>query len=416
MKPNIDEPPGSTALRTTQKATVKSNFKKSNLPNQSHFHNYFSREINFLLLSILLFAVALGINLVTFPTILTERGVSSSLIGIAFTAEILGSILMSFFLGKFVSKFDAMKSLRFAAFGYAAATTLIYFYQSFFLWIVFAIFMGHCWFTFVIIRQSWLNILLSNEKRGVALGIFSLAISTGLALGPVIVRFSGASSYFSFLISASLVIASLLCLRPLRHSARPQIESKRIPLKDFFKKNPRCFLARFFLDFQTYLLLTFTVVFGRMIGLSYEAAGLLISAFTASGFFDVYVGFLLKKTSPYRLINIGFFVCMYSFVFIILYHESYALLLLSYFIFGFGIACIYVSVFKITNEDYAKENLVAANSTFQIIGSLGSLCGSFFGGYLVGIFGDQGFPIAMVLSCSAYLAFVTFRNKTLNQA
>ena len=365
----------------------------------------FPREINFLFLSIVLFAVAMGMNLVTFPTILSKHDVTAAHIGLAFTIDTFGGILMSFFLSKFVKHLTMMRALKFAAFGYAAIILVIYFYWSFFLWAMLAFFMGALWFAYVITRQSWLNMLLEKERRGVALGIFSMAISAGIAIGPFLVRVGGADNYFSFVISAILVVASFFCLKPLRHKPQVQLEPKIIKLKHFYKTNPRAFLARFFLDFQSYLLLTFSVVFGVNIGLSYEAAGLLISAYMASGFFDLVIGFALKKWNPYQLINFGFLGCLCCFLTIIFVH-NYLFLLAIYFIFGAFIACIYVSVFKITNDDYAHEKLVAANATFQLIGSSGSFFGSLVGGVLFNIFGANGFPITMVLSCVCYLMFL----------
>ncbi len=372
----------------------------------------FSKELNLLFLSILLFAVAIGINIVTFPTLLSENKISPFVIGVASTFEVIGCIFASFFLSRIVAKIGMIAALRISAFSYATSISLLYFYQNIFLWIVFIFFMGCCWFIYVISRQAWFNIILKDEQRGVATGIFSMTISLGLALGPVIVSFSGAHNYYSFLISAALVLLSFFSISFLKKSSPPEITSKIIPLKEFFKKNPRCFVSRFFLDFQTYSILTFTVIFGTRIGLSYEAAGLLITSYMASGFFDVWVGFILKKTSPYKMINIGFLGCIYIFLVITLYHQSYLLLLILYFIFGLSIACIYVSVFKIANEDYPKEQLVAANSTFQIIGSIGSLSGSLFGGLFLDIFDANGFLIAMILSGVFYLTFlVTYETK-----
>ncbi|MBP7710156.1 MAG: MFS transporter [Rickettsiales bacterium] len=370
----------------------------------------FSRELNFLFLSVFLFAATLGINLVTFPTILNKHGVSGSLIGIAFTLDILGGILTSFFLSKIVARLTMMRTLKFSVFCYAAIILTIFFYQNFYLWAVLAFVMGSLWFIYVITRQSWLNMLLENNQRGVALGIFSMAISAGIALGPVIASFSGAENYLSFLISATLAIASFFCLLPLKNKPQPQLESQRISLKDFFKTNPRIFLARFFLDFQTYLLLTFSVIFGVKIGLSYEAAGLLISAYMFSGFCDVWVGFALKKWNPYQLINLGFLGCLCCFLAIIFIH-NYHFLLGTYFTFGVFIACIYVSVFKVSNDDYAKSKLVAANATFQLVGSIGAISGSLVGGLLFHIFDAVGFPITMVLSCVSYLTFLVIYEK-----
>ena len=238
-----------------------------------------------------------------------------------------------------------------------------------------------------------------------------MTISAGIALGPVIVKLTGAQNYTSFIVSAILVILSYLCISQIKNADNIDLSAKRIPLITFFKNNPRCFLARFFLDFQSYMLLVFTVIYGVKIGFSYEASGLLITAVMVSGFFDVWVGFALKKINPYKMINIGFLACIYAFIAVILYHESYKILLALYFIFGLGIACIYVSTFKIANEDYDKENLVAANSTFQIIGSLGSLCGGLMGGLFLNIFDAQGLPIAMILVSVFYLTFLIIYEK-----
>ena len=370
----------------------------------------FSRELNFLFLSIFLFAVSMGINLVTFPTILNQNGVSAAAIAIAFTIDIFGGILMSLILSKLTSRFTMIRVLKVSVYLYAAIILLIYFYQNFYLWAILMFLMGSLWFSYVITRQSWFNMLLENKQRGIATGIFSMTISAGIAAGPLLVKIFGAENYLSFIASAALVIFSFLCLRPLKNKPQPTLESKRLSLTDFFKNNPRIFLARFFLDFQTYLLLTFSVVFGVKIGFSYESAGLLISAFLASGFCDVLVGFALIRLNPYRLIFWGFLGCATCFLAII-FIRNYSFLLVAYFTFGVFIACIYVSVFKVTNDDYEESKLVAANSTFQLIGSGGAFFGSLFGGILFKIFGVVGFPIAMISSCICYLTFLIFYKK-----
>lgn len=370
----------------------------------------FSRELNFLFLSVVLFAMAMGINLVTFPTILNKHGVSTKNIGLAFTLDAFGGILMSFFLSKIVARLTMMRALRLACFTYASIILIIYFYQNFYLWGALAFLMGAMWFIYVITRQSWLNMLLRNDQRGIALGIFSMLISAGIALGPVIVKFSGADHYLSFAISATLAALSFFCLKSLNNAPQPKLESERIALKEFFKKNPRVFLGRFFLDFQSFSLLTFSVIFGVKTGLSYEASGLLITAYMASGFFDAGVGFLFKKWTPYQLINFGFLGCLCCFLMVIFFH-SYLFLLSIYFIFGIFIACIFVSVFKACNDDYPQEKLVAANATFQLIGSIGAMCGSLVGGLLFNLFGSVGFPITIVLCCISYLTFLVIYEK-----
>ena len=370
----------------------------------------FSRELNFLFLSVVLFAMAMGINLVTFPTILNKHGVSTKNIGLAFTLDAFGGILMSFFLSKIVARLTMMRVMSLACFTYVAIILIIYFYQNFYLWGTLAFLMGSMWFIYVITRQSWLNMLLRNDQRGIVLGIFSMLICAGIALGPVIVKFSGADNYLSFVISATLAALSFFCLKTLNKTPQPKLESERIALKEFFKKNPRVFLGRFFLDFQSFFLVAFSVIFGVKTGFSYEASGLLITAYMASGFIDPAVGFLLIKWTPYQLINFGFLGCLCCFLAVIFFH-SYLFLLSIYFIFGIFIGCIFISVFKVCNDDYPQEKLVAANATFQLIGSIGAMCGSLVGGLLFNLFGSVGFPITIVLCCIFYLTFLVIHEK-----
>ncbi|MDX2083231.1 MAG: MFS transporter [Rickettsiales bacterium] len=364
-------------------------------------------------MSVFIFASAIGINAVTFPAILNKNSVDAAHVGIVFMLDSFGGILMSFFLSRLIKQLNILRALMISSCCYALIILLIYFYQNLYLWGVFAFLMGNLWFIYVITRQSWLNILLKDKQRGVATGIFSMLISAGVALGPVIVSFSGAENYLSFVISAVLTLTSFSVLLLAKTTANPRLESERISLTEFFKTNPRIFLSRFFLDFQTCSLVFFSVIFGIKIGLSYELAGLLISAYMASGFFDVVVGFLLKKFNPYQLINLGFIGCLCCFLLIIFIH-NYQFLLSAYFFFGIFIACIFVSSFKVCNEDFKSKKLVAANATFQLIGSIGAICGSLTSGILLNIFSAVGFPISIVLSCIFYLSFLVIYEKTKN--
>ena len=379
---------------------------------QSFKNLLFVRQTKFLYLSFFLFATAIGIDLVTFPSILKLNNINPSQIGIAFAFEVCGMAFMSFFLSKFVAKFGITNSIKIASILYSSIVLVIYFYSNFILWLLLVFILGCCWLIFAISRMSWLNMFLNNEERGIGLGIFSALISGGVAFGPVIVKFSGSENYLSFIISALLVLSASLCLNPLKKQLQPQINSQRISLKKFFKKNPNSFFSRFFLDFTTYTILSLAVVFGAGLGFSNESSGLLITAYMASGYFDIFVGFMLKKISPKKLINIGYLGCLYCFLLVSLYQKSFYFLILCFFVFGLFIACIYVSVFKMMNEDYEDSELIAANSTFQLIGTCGSLFGSLLGGFMINYFGNQGFPIAICFGCLFYLTFLVIYEKS----
>ena len=289
----------------------------------------FAREVNFLLLSIFLFALALGMNFVTFPSLLNERGFETSRIGIFFACELMGGILMLFILNKIVAYLNFFKTLRIASISYTAIILIIFFCKNVYFWGFFVFLLGSLWVMYVITRQAWFSTIVPKDRREIALGVLSMIISAGLALGPVIVKFSGATNYFSFVISSALTLLSFYCLTSLKKLPQLKIESKKISLRKFFKSNPQIFVARFCLDFQTFLILTFSVIFGIKTGLTAEASGLLITSFMASFIFDVFAGFIIQKHNPYKSLKIGFIGCLACFLSIAIFHNFYQILFLK---------------------------------------------------------------------------------------
>jgi MFS family permease len=378
-----------------------------------------NRKTFFLLSSIFFYAISLGINLVIFPTLLIKQKADAFQIGLSSFIEIISVIFASFFIRKIIKKFGLIKSLFFALSIFSLIILIIFFYKNFYLWLFLIFLMGPCWIVCVIIRQSWLNFSVDENNRGIINGIYSMIISAGLAIGPLIVKFFGAQRYCCFIISAIMVIASMLILLPIRNQKKIIFSEKKISPRKFLTTNPISFIARFFLDFQSSCSATFTVLFGIKIGFSSEDSGLLISAFMASGFADIWIGFLLKKHHAYKIITAGFFGCFFCFLIVglvafrleFLQKFSYQILVIIYFILGIFAACIYVSSITTINNYYEGEELISANSTLQAIGSFGALFGGFAGGLLINSFGIIGFPITLIAPSILFLIFYFFYAK-----
>ena len=159
-----------------------------------------------------MFACAFGINNVIFPTSFKIHGAGPGWIGSAVAFETLSGIITAFFLSKIIARFHLLKTLLFSTIFYSITTILLFFYVSFWLWIMMFLVIGSCYFIYTITRISWLNILLKNHHRGVGIGLFSMIISFGNASGPVIVKLLGANNIYSFIASAiksSLIFSNL---------------------------------------------------------------------------------------------------------------------------------------------------------------------------------------------------------------
>ncbi len=365
-----------------------------------------------LFLSIFIFACSVGINIIIFPALLVSNNISPSKIGIATAVETTGAIFMSFFLAKIVKKIGVISVLLIATSIYSFIIFIANSFLGFIWWLILIFILGCCWFSTAVIRQAWLNFLTNNKDRGMVIGTFSMIISLGLATGPMIVSVAGARSQISFIISAFLMITSFLIIKLFFKQPSPVINIDAMPIKEFFLNNPIASLARFFLDFQVFLLITLTVPFATKINISFEQAAMLIGAFMLSGFCDLIIGAMLTRFNPYKVVNIGFLIKILAILAMILM-QDYGKLLILYFLFGVGVACNFVATYKIINDKYA-DNIIVANATFQRIGSIGSLCGGLFGGIMIEIFGSNGFLIALILGSITFLTFIIFNQKNLN--
>lgn len=371
----------------------------------------FTRDQNFIALFYIIFAIfisatAFGINMVVFPAVLLQHNVDPFLIGIAQSTEICANIFISFYLSRIVGKSSSMKALAIFAIIYAINILLISFYKNFALWLLFCAANGMCWIGTVIIRQSWIAHLSKNENRSIIIALTTCVFCTGFALGSILVKNTGAHNYNSFLLSSGLIVLSILMILPASKTQPKEIDSQRIGLKKFFKHNPNVAVARFLVELQCGCLIYLSIVFGNRINLSTENSGLLISAFMASGFCDLYAGFLVKKYDRNLMIKIGFAGCLATILVAFVFYKIFAVLLASYFIYGCFVALTYTSVLTIVNESFAKEKLVAANATFQSIASIGQLVGSLVGGASIALFGFIGFFMTIILSGLVYFIFL----------
>lgn len=380
--------------------------KLFNLTQNQNFISLF-----YLMLSMLLSAATVGINVVTFPSILIENGVRESLIGFVATFDMICGIISALFIARLTAKLGATFSTIIIAVIQAITVSTIFFYQNYFLWLILSGIGACCWFAMFIIKQAWVNNIISDKNRSLVLAFGTTIFCLGFILGSLIVKHFGALNYHSFLTSSFLILFSGLILLIAKNTEPKNIDSDHIGFIRFFKKVPNESTARFFLDFQSGIIICLGIIFGKKIGLSSENSGLLLAAFTLSGIFDLYAGFLVRKFDRKKLIVYGFIFCFLSMLPAIFFHHNYLVLLASFFFIGVAFALIIVATLTNINESFVKTELVAANATYQAIGTLGSMFGCLIGGILIDFFGFYGFFIGIFSAIILYLSYYIILNK-----
>lgn len=362
--------------------------------------------LNYLIFSIFIASIAVGINVIAFPAILISNNISSFLIGFSSTNEIIFGLIGSIFIARIAKKTSVIKSAVAISIIYASTIFAIFFYKNYYLWLFLSGLTGASWVCLYVIRQAWINSIISDKNRSLILALISTFFCIGFIIGTFIVKHYGALNHKSFMVSSSLILLSVLMLILVKKTQPQDLESPAIKIKDFVKKLPSESLARFLLDLQIATIVCLGVLFGTKIGLSIEDSGFLLAGLMVSGLFDLYAGFLVKRFNRHNMILLGFCGALISILIGAIFYKIYAILWISFMFLGAFSALIMIATLTIVNESFKKSDLIAANGTFQAIGSIGSICGCLFGGILIQIFDFYGFFALIIFTNLLYLTFI----------
>ncbi len=359
----------------------------------------------YVILSLLIASFAVGINVIVFPAILIDNNISALFIGLASANEIIFGFFATIYISRIFAKHGVVKSAVFVTIIYSLILYFIFYYKNYFLWLIYESIIGVCWISLFVVRQAWINHLIADKNRSIVLALTASIFCLGFMAGSAMVKIFGALNHICLIVSSILTLASGLLMLLVHDTSPKNVDSDHIKLKEFAAKLPNETLARFLLDFQAGCVILLGVVFGTKINLSVENSGLLIAAFMASGIFDLYAGVLTKLYDRRKLIIYGFLGCLLTMgIATILYREFYALIA-CFFLFGMSCAMIMVATLTSVNDKFNKSKLIAANATFQAVGSLGCVFGCLVGAIMIEIFGFYGFYATIFLAILTYLAY-----------
>ena len=379
-------------------------------------------------------SIAMGMCAIVFPVALESNGMSTSIIGIILAmdsiAAFLGAWCVSFFL-----KTLGMKATMIAS-GTAGAVAIIFLsgVSGLIPWSVGVFVNGFGSFMFIMLLQTWVNSLQFKQKKGLILALYSTVISIGLAIGPVLVsslessyeamipilqKVMAASGlpghilvqsritfYCAFLVSAMAlgpVLMGVMFIPNLQ--VRSQARIWDIIMR---AKGPMFALAMGAVSFSGTT--SFITIYGLKNGLGVSDSSLLLTCFMAgtiiletplswvSDFFDRrYVIVFASLTSLVCAVYLPMAI-----------YFKYAAWTLLFFWGGFT-GCIYSTSMALISDRFQNDELVAANSGYSLMESIGGGAGVLLIGIFMDIAGTDGLPYVIMFASILYFSFALTR-------
>ena len=345
-----------------------------------------------------LVAFCTGIIISYFYTVLVilqkYAGYSEFLIGSIASFGPLGLILSGFFVTKLLKKFGFYKIIFISAVtqGLCIILMLEFFHpinlsMCFF---IFGIMGGLTWMT----MDTWVNIVSNNSNRGKSIGIYNSSVTTGLALGPLIVGVMGTSSRIPLTVCMILVgfkIISLISIKKYVNQVIIPEQSSKMKFS-ILAISPFVFFAIFCAGIEDSSFLALFPAFMINDFFTDKQIGLYIFI---GGIFGVlcqpFIGALSDNFSKRIIIFLLLFSHICWLMLLNFSNSNPYLIIFALMISGFASTSLYTVTLAYLGERINVTDIAFATSLFIIIYELGEYLGPIIVGFNMNIYGNSGF-------------------------
>ena len=345
-----------------------------------------------------LVAFCTGIIISYFYTVLVilqkYAGYSEFLIGSIASFGPLGLIFSGFFVTKLLKKFGFYKIIFISAVtqGLCIILMLEFFHpinlsMCFF---IFGIMGGLTWMT----MDTWVNIVSNNSNRGKSIGIYNSSVTTGLALGPLIVGVMGTSSRIPLTVCMILVgfkIISLISIKKYVNQVIIPEQSSKMKFS-ILAISPFVFFAIFCAGIEDSSFLALFPAFMINDFFTDKQIGLYIFI---GGLFGVlcqpFIGALSDNFNKRIIIFLLLFSHICWLMLLNFSNSNPYLIIFALMISGFASTSLYTVTLAYLGERINVTDIAFATSLFIIIYELGEYLGPIIVGFNMSIYGNSGF-------------------------
>ena len=358
-----------------------------------------------------------GIILSYFYTVLViiqkYAGYSEFTIGVVASFGPLGLIFSGFFTTKLLKKFGFYKIIFIATSiqGFCIAIMLEFLnpINLAFWFFILGMMGGLTWMT----MDTWVNVVSNNSNRGKSIGIYNSSVTTGLAMGPLIVGLFGISDRGPLIICLLLIFLKIGVLISIKkYVNQVSIPDQSTKMKfSIILISPFIFLAIFFAGIEDSAFLSLFPAFMINDFFSEKQIGIYIFV---GGIFGVlcqpFVGALSDHFNK-RLLVFALLLAHVSWLILLKFSNSNEILIIiALMISGFASTSLYTVTLAYLGERINVSDIAFATSLFIIIYEIGEYIGPIIVGFNMNFFGNAGFTNTLLIFAFFSIIFGIFRS------
>lgn len=345
----------------------------------------------------------LGISMPLISLILERWGVAATLIGLNGAMPALAVLLAGPFLAGWVARLGVRAAMLGGLAVGSAAFLLMPLVPDLGVWFALRFLMGFALALPWVVGETWINAIARESSRARVVGVYSAVLFLGIALGPMVVRATGAAGFVPFLIgSGALVLAAAPLIAAWR--LVPAIgHPPRLRLSQVIRGAPTvagAALAAGLVESALFLLLP---VYGLRMGLAGAEAPVLLTVLITGGIVLQYpIGWAADRVDRRAMLAaIAITAAVLTPALALVAAASWAVWPVLFLLGGLSLGYYGVGL-ALLGARFAPADLAVANAAFVVLYEAGSFIGPALAGIAMDLWDPQGYLVLLTLISVAY--------------
>ncbi|SHE61035.1 MFS transporter [Vibrio gazogenes] len=363
-----------------------------------------------LIMATLLVQLSSGINYVTIPVVMDGQGIGNTAIGIAMAFEIIGVLLFYRPLSRYLSHFGILISLLILTLFRSLSLLLMAHAGYYGLWLISIFSYGLSTGMLLVLLQTWLNISVQGKTKGLMMGLYSSALSCGIALGPIIVQLIHLTIEWRFETGALITLLPLLLCLGLKARGQAMHRLGVVRFSFAFRHAKIILVAAFVGGISFFGLPGFLTLYGLHNGLSEPQAQLLLTMFMTG---SVSLGILMSAFASILNRRTVVLCCIFGSVVCAVFlsmavYAKYWVALALLFVWGGCMGGIYGIGLTVMGERFCQQDQMSANMSYTLMDSFGGITGLLLIGAMLDTFGSEGMTTVFIVFGCLLLIFAVY--------
>lgn len=342
---------------------------------------------------------------------LKELGANNFQTGLVTSCFFIGALTCTLVSHKVISRFGHIRSYSILTAIFAITAIMHGLSPNIFYWAILRFVLGYCYYSLVMITESWMNEKARNDNRSTILSIYHFLYYVSFGFGVLILRFDFSMNTL-FIISASSLILGLIPFNIFDDIDQPVVPPKqKITVPNIFKVLPLSIVAAFIAGIVLNGFVSMSTVYILNQGYGAKEVSTFITISMVGSFISqLLMGSLSDKIGRKQTIIIVAFITFIAASFLLFGQMDIKTQNIIGFFIGFGIAPIYVLALARANDVIEdKADIVNVGRTVLFAYLIGSVCSPILLGGAMGVFGSRGFALIYFIASAFLIIYAVFR-------